>query len=161
NATFSSVKSGSENTQERDERMKKIVAAMEAYHSQNGRYPAAAIYSKDGKPLLSWRVAILPYIGEEALDKQFKLDEPWDSLHNKKLIAQMPKWYKQATNYPVRKGKVADQVITGPGTVFDGPRGVSKDDIPDGIDQTIFLVEVPNDQGVYWTKPLDLEYKAT
>src|SRR5262245_20576013 len=41
--------------------------------------PAAAIYSKDGKPLLSWRVAILPFIGEDKLYKEFKLDEPWDS----------------------------------------------------------------------------------
>src|SRR5262249_29159759 len=42
-------------------------------------------------PLLSWRVAILPYIGQRALYQRFRLNEPWDSKHNKKLLAQMPK----------------------------------------------------------------------
>ncbi len=58
-----------------------------------GAFPTAAILDKNGKPLLSWRVALLPYIEQDALYRQFKLDEPWDSEHNKKLIAQMPKIY--------------------------------------------------------------------
>ena len=49
-------------------------------------FPPAAITSPGGKPLLSWRVAILPYIDEKALYKKFKLDEPWDSPHNKELL---------------------------------------------------------------------------
>ena len=61
--------------------------------ARTGTFPAAAITSKDGKPLLSWRVAILPYIGEEALYAQFKLDEAWDSSHNKALIERIPASY--------------------------------------------------------------------
>ena len=53
----------------------------------------AAIVDKKGKKLLSWRVQILPYIEQDNLYKQFKLDEPWDSEHNKKLIRQMPRIY--------------------------------------------------------------------
>jgi hypothetical protein len=55
--------------------------------------PAPAIYDKNGKALLSWRVGLLPYLGERALYNQFKRDEPWDSPHNKKLLSKMPKVY--------------------------------------------------------------------
>ncbi|MBV9126015.1 MAG: DUF1559 domain-containing protein, partial [Planctomycetes bacterium] len=62
-----------------------------AFHSMNDTYnfmPPAAICGKDGRPLLSWRVAILPYIEQQNLYNQFRLDEPWDSPTNKKLLAQ-------------------------------------------------------------------------
>src|SRR5437879_3096759 len=56
----------------------------------DGRLPAAVVYGKDGTPLLSWRVSLLPYIEEQELYKQFKLDEPWDSPHNIRLLPHMP-----------------------------------------------------------------------
>ena len=34
--------------------------------------------------------AYFPYIEQQALYNQFHLDEPWDSEHNKSLIAKMP-----------------------------------------------------------------------
>ena len=60
---------------------------------RNKHFPPAAICDKDGRPLLSWRVAILPYIDQEDLYKQFHLDEPWDSPHNRSLIEKMPGTY--------------------------------------------------------------------
>jgi RNA polymerase sigma factor (sigma-70 family) len=76
--------------------LKRIGLALVNYQSAEGHFPPAAITGKDGKPLLSWRVAILPYLDDydgrtrEGLLKAFRLDEPWDSPHNKKLLAQMP-----------------------------------------------------------------------
>src|SRR5439155_2486972 len=70
--------------------LKQIGLAIIKYHDANGHFPTAAIYSKNDKPLLSWRVAVLPYLDEDALYRLFKLDEPWDSKHNKPLLAQMP-----------------------------------------------------------------------
>src|SRR5262249_49383960 len=94
--------------------MKQLGLAMHIYHDANKHPPAHAIYSKDGKPLLSWRVAVLPYIEQNELYQQFKFDEPWDSAHNKKLLEKMPQLYA-----PVRgKTKVPYatyyQVFTGP-----------------------------------------------
>ncbi len=66
--------------------LKEIALAMHSYHDTYGAFPAAAIYSKEGKPLLSWRVALLPFLNQDNLYKQFHLDEPWDSEHNKKLL---------------------------------------------------------------------------
>ena len=58
--------------------LKQIGLAMHNFHAQKNHFPAAAIVDKAGKPLLSWRVAILPYIEQESLYQQFHLDEPWD-----------------------------------------------------------------------------------
>src|SRR5271155_415299 len=89
--------------------------------------PAHAIYSKDGKtPLLSWRVAILPYIEHEALYQQFKLDEPWDSPHNKKLLDKMPKLYAPTVNLKgVGDNMTFCQVVIGLNTMFNGPKGIT------------------------------------
>src|SRR5205807_5126217 len=70
--------------------LRQIAIAMHSYHGTHNEFPAAYSTSKDGKPLLSWRVEILPYIEQGALFNEFHLDEPWDSEHNKKLIERMP-----------------------------------------------------------------------
>src|SRR5262249_33673006 len=73
--------------------LKQITRAMHISPDNHTPSPPAAIFRKDGKALLSWRVAILPYIEQDELYKQFKLDEPWDSPHNKKLLDKMPELY--------------------------------------------------------------------
>lgn len=77
----------------------------------NGRMIPQAICDKDGKPLLSWRVALLPYIEEASRFGQFALDEPWDSPHNIKMLAAMPSKYES----PRKNGKPGEtfyQVFT-------------------------------------------------
>jgi RNA polymerase sigma factor (sigma-70 family) len=136
--------------------MKVLALAMHGYLSDNGSFPPAAAFDKDGKPLLSWRVLLLPFFGEKDLFRQFKLDEPWDSPNNKKLLAKMPKVYA-----PVRgKGKAPHttfyQVFTGNKTIFEGTRGSRIVDISDGTSNTILLIEAG--ESVPWTKPLDLVF---
>src|SRR5262249_19852813 len=133
--------------------LKIMLLGMHAYHDVYKRLPTHATYSKDGRPLLSWRVTILPFIEENGLYKQFNLDEPWDSPHNIRLLNQMPKIYA-----PVRgeapPGHTHYQVFTGPNTVFNGqfPRRIMG--IPDGASNPIFIVEA--DGTVPWTRPADL-----
>ena len=62
------------------------------YHDEHGAFPPARLLAKDGKPLLSWRVLLLPYLKEEKLFREFKLTEPWDGPHNSKLLTKMPYW---------------------------------------------------------------------
>ena len=73
--------------------MRQMLLAFLISENEKGALPAAFIADQDGKPLLSWRVAILPYLEEKELYDRFHLDEPWDSEHNKKLIASMPDIY--------------------------------------------------------------------
>jgi RNA polymerase sigma-70 factor (ECF subfamily) len=136
--------------------LKQIALAVHNYADSNGHLPAAAIYSEDGTPLLSWRVAILPYIEQDALYKAFKLDEPWDSTHNKKLLAQMPKLYAPLAGEVKDKHSTFYRAFTGKGTVFPGPKGIRFADIVDGTSSTLMVVEAG--EAVPWTKPAELRY---
>jgi hypothetical protein len=133
-------------------RLKKLAAAFEAYHAGHGHYPPAATAAKDGSPLLSWRVALLPYLGEQKLYDEFRQDEPWDSLHNKRLIARMPEVFGKPYSYPKNYGRTNTQVVTGPGTLFSGPTGAKK---PAGA-AIILALEADAGDTVWWTKPADL-----
>src|SRR5262245_66309297 len=68
--------------------MKQITLGMQNHFTAKQTFPAPG--GAPGASQLSWRVHILPFIEEEALYKEFHLDEPWDSPHNKALIAKMP-----------------------------------------------------------------------
>ncbi len=107
---------------------------------------------------MSWRVAILPYLLENDLYQSFKLDEPWDSPHNKPLLERMPYLYASAPQRPGQaQGNLTHfRVFVGEGTPFEGGRGPRWEDFPDGLDRTILIVEA--DEAVPWTKPDDLPY---
>ena len=67
--------------------------AMHVHHDAFKAFPARAICDKQEKPLLSWRVKLLPFLEQNALYQQFHLDEPWDSEHNLKLVDRMPAYF--------------------------------------------------------------------
>jgi Protein of unknown function (DUF1559) len=136
-----------------EQHLKKLADALDKYHKEKGSYPPAAIYDRDGRPLLSWRVALLPYLGEDALYKEFKLDEPWDSLHNKKLLKRLPAALKAPNIY--ERYKSCDLVFTGTGTFFPGKKGAKNTDAPA---TAALLVLADADKAVYWSKPVDLPY---
>lgn len=137
---------------------KQLGVAMHAYHEANKRFPAAATYGKDGKKLLSWRVQLLPHLGEEELYKQFHLDEPWDSPHNRTLIAKMPPVFACPSGAGrAEKGMTTYWVPVGEKTMFGGKQGTAIRDIRDGAANTIMLVEVGPEEAVVWTKPDDLQ----
>lgn len=138
--------------------LKQIALAMHNYHDAYNGLPAQAIYSKDGKPLLSWRVAILPFIEQDNLYRQFKLNEPWDSAHNKKLLSKMPAVYAPPGIKTKEKYTTFYRVFAGPGTVFEGKKCVTLRDIKDGTSNTILVVEAG--QAVPWTKPDELPFDA-
>ena len=96
--------------------LKQISLAFYNFHTATLSMPAN-LATADGKPLLSWRVVILPYLGEEDLYKQFKLNEPWDSAHNRKLIPKMPRVYAPF-RVKAKEGETFYQVFTGPKTLF-------------------------------------------
>jgi Protein of unknown function (DUF1559) len=144
--------------------MKQIALALHNYaEDHDGRFPPAALNDGGGRPLHSWRVLILPYLEQDALYKEFRLDEPWDSPHNAALLPRMPKVYSVPDRLPVGVGAgMSDtfiQVFVGPGTAFEGPRGLSplRGDFPDGLSNTVLLVEAR--EAVPWTEPADLAYE--
>jgi uncharacterized protein (TIGR03067 family) len=131
-----------------------IARAFRDYHDAYGKLPARALYSADGQKLLSWRVDILPFLGQMQLYKEFKLDQPWDSPHNQQLIGRMPSVYAPVASEPQVPGWTYCQVFTGPNTLFDGINRMQFADITDGLEHTLLVVEAH--EAVLWTKPDDL-----
>jgi len=140
--------------------LKQIALAMHNYNSTYGAFPAAAICDKKtGKPLLSWRVAILPYIEQEALYKQFKMDEPWDSEHNLKLAKNMPKIYFHPKANKPGDDKTHYRLFYGKGAAFELNKTTQINNITDGLSNTLMAVEA--EEPVVWTNPNDLAFDPT
>ncbi len=138
--------------------LKQLALAVYNYQDAYQHFPANAIYDKDGKPLLSWRVMILPYVEEQNLYNQFHLDEPWDSENNKKLLAQMPKLFAAPTESAeaLKNHETPYQGFVGKGAFFDGKDGIKITDITDGTSNTIMIVEAA--KPAPWTKPDDIPF---
>ncbi|MFL5240969.1 MAG: DUF1559 domain-containing protein [Gemmataceae bacterium] len=125
---------------------------------------------QNANPGLSWRVAILPFIGEEDLYREFNLDEPWDSRNNRPLVSRMPKVFAHPRAEPAKTGAGLTYycAFVGPGTAFDpsaAPRGGRPGnrqvgtrlvDFTDGLEKTLLIVEAADP--VEWTRPDDLPY---
>jgi len=137
--------------------LKQLALALHNYHDVHGHFPPQAITDKNGKPLLSWRVALLPYLEWNTLYEQFHLDEPWDSPHNSALIEQMPEVFRNPSA-PRIPGIAHYLGVVGKGAFFEEGKTRSIRDIRDGTSNTIMLVEVDPDRGVIWTKPEDFPF---
>jgi hypothetical protein len=137
-----------------------MAVAMYSYDSNLGSLPPPVVYDGQGKPLLSWRVLLLPFVEHDDLFKQFRLDEPWDSPHNLELLPKMPKLYAPFDGRPTSQPYTTFyQVFVGKGTAFEGPKGLRlSGDFPDGTSRTFLIVEAG--EAVPWTKPEDLLYDA-
>jgi hypothetical protein len=133
--------------------LKQIALAFHNYNDVNGEMPTN-VRSKDKKPLLSWRVQILPYIEQDQLYKQFKFDEPWESEHNKQLIDKIPDLF-----VPVRgkadKGMTFYQTFAGKHGWMN-PGASLPNAFPDGTSNTFLVAEAG--KPVVWTKPDDMEF---
>ncbi len=133
-------------------RVRQLMLAMLNYESTFERLPAD-ICDKDGRPLLSWRVAVLPFMDHADLYEKFHLDEPWDSEHNRPLLDQMPEDLKSAS-IPLPPGHCNLLGVSGPASVFCG-KTLNLREILDGLSNTVAIVEVEADRSVPWTQPTD------
>jgi hypothetical protein len=139
--------------------LKQIGLAMSIYHDAKSCFPPAAIVDRNGKPLLSWRVIILPYMDTNysSLYLKFHLDEPWDSPHNLSLLEPMPDVYACPANRTRKRGMTGYQAVIGYGTAFEPDfKPLRVLDFTDGLDRTLWIGE--SRRVVPWTKPEDLRF---
>ena len=122
--------------------LRQIGLALQGYHDAFGCFPPAAIVDKQGRPMLSWRVAILPYLGAAERYSRFRLDEPWDSPHNLALVNDRPDVYACPSDPDLKPGMTGYQVVVGTDTVFPPDfRPVKIADVTDGTSNTLAVGE--------------------
>jgi hypothetical protein len=138
------------------QQVRQILKAMQDDEGKHGTFPAHASYDRDGQALLSWRVHLLPMLGEGKLYREFKLDEPWDSPNNKKLLSRMPAVYRPQDAKLAAQYRTTFLVPHGRNLMFEDKRGIAIRDITDGLTHTILLIDVEDARAVEWTKPVDL-----
>jgi len=138
---------------------KQIALGLHNFHDRHARFPPQRLVDEQGTPLHSWRVLILPYLGEEQLYKQFRLDEPWDSDHNMKLAGQIPAFLRSPDDSAemTAAGKTRFVAPLTDDSML-GHRGDSARirDIIDGTSNTLMAVQTTPENAVIWTKPDDL-----
>jgi Protein of unknown function (DUF1559) len=137
--------------------LKTLGLALHRHHKANNRLPWN-VSDKDGKPLLSWRVQMLPYLNEVKLFKEFRFTEPWDGPTNGKLLERMPKVFESPRVQVKKKGYTVYQGFAGPGALFDPTTNgqLTFLHITDGMSNTLFAVE--SSAAVPWTKPADIPF---
>jgi len=142
----------------RDQRS--IILALQGYRKQYGHFPPAVALAPNGEPLYSWRVLILPFMGEEELYQKFHLDEPWDSKENIKLLSKIPGAFRPRERDIVDSSySTFHQALVGPGT--ESLREVALDfnnDLFSEEDQVFILLEAF--EPVPWSSPRDLNLDA-
>jgi hypothetical protein len=155
--------------EERMNNLKQIGLALHNYHDTMGKFPTN-VYGPKGELLLSWRVQLLPFLEQDVLYKQFKMDEAWDGPNNKKLIDKMPKvfqapdrvhakgetFYQGFVGPDPRKGQPVKGVFGRPWLLDGGKEGLRITEIHDGTSNTLAVIEARS--GVTWTKPEDLPF---
>ncbi|MSR32205.1 MAG: DUF1559 domain-containing protein [Gemmataceae bacterium] len=139
-------------------KLQDIHRALQMYANDNGgKLPPPYTKDASGKPLLSWRVRLLPYFEQDNLYRMFNQNEPWDSPTNKALLKYFPKIYQSSDDYEVKSVfKTTFLAPVANETVFPPEGGVSLAGVGDGASNTIFMVDADNEVATEWTRPVDL-----
>ena len=139
--------------------LKQIAMAMMQYETMHGSFPPAYLADKDGKPMHSWRVLLLPYLDRQDLFRQYRFDEPWDGPNNRKLADKMPSIFRCPSDPDRTPSTTSYMVVAGPHTMFPAKRAISTASIRDGSSNTAMVVETVG-MDVNWMEPKDLDETA-
>ncbi|WP_152050006.1 M56 family metallopeptidase [Tautonia marina] len=133
--------------------LKMIALALHNYHDVYGHFPPPVLYAEDGTPY-SWRVALLPFLEQAPLYNEYRMNEPWDSPNNRKLLEQMPSVYRVpgSESDPTHADYFA---LVGPMSLMGMPgKGTNIAKITDGTSNTLAIVETK--RPIPWTQPEDI-----
>ncbi len=138
--------------------LQRIATALNNYAAEYGSYPPAVVRDANGAALYSWRVLILEQLGETYMAANFRRDLAWNAQENSALIVRCPSAFiPPRTSSPGIVSSAHYALITGRNTIFPTPDALSPNDISDGRDRTLLLVEVDRSGGE-WAEPWDVDF---
>lgn len=140
--------------------LKQIALALHSYHERYGELPPAYVADQSGRPMHSWRVLLLPFLNSQSVYDAYDFREPWNGPHNIKLLSTGPGIFCCPSQPPTTRFHRTNYcLVTGPGTMFPGKESIRLDDVTDGLEETLMLVEVANTD-IPWTAPTDLDVRT-
>jgi hypothetical protein len=134
--------------------LNQVMLALSSYHDDQGCFPPAYIADKNGKPMHSWRVLILPYLGHQGLYNAYNFNEPWNGPYNSQLAQVMPNEFQSRSETIGTNTAVV--VVVGPNTPFPGAKSTKLADFKDGPENCILATEIA-DSDICWLEPRDLD----
>lgn len=134
------------------DKLRQIGLALLNYYDTWGRFPPAVTYDANGKAMHSWRVLILPYLGEQALYQRYDLTQPWNSPSNMQLLNQIPDVFKDDSS---NRGHTMVVAITGPGTLFPPTGSGTYNSVAKPASHVVVVAEMAR-SNILWTEPRDL-----
>ena len=136
--------------------LKQIGLALHNYHDTFKLFPAAHLNDLEGEPKLSWRVSILPFLGEADRFNGYQFDDAWDSPSNSGLLNPLPVAYGCPSHTIPGSTNTAYVTITGSNTALGDGKCVPLRDISDGTSNTLMVIEACG-LNIPWMKPQDID----
>lgn len=136
--------------------MKKVTLALYAYHDEYLKMPPAYTTDAEGKPLTSWRVLLLPYLGHQDIYNRYDRSKPWDSPENLALSKSTPAAYVDPVLKNPHAGLTSFLGIVGPESALRPGTPIRMFNVEDGIANTGWFVQDLN-HPVIWSQPVDLD----
>jgi hypothetical protein len=136
--------------------LRSIAIALQNYHDTYDCFPPPYHVDKNGKPMHSWRVLIMPFLESSPFYSQYRFDEPWNGPNNRRLSDAFIRWFHCPADTRSPDEHTSYLAVVGDGTLFPPDRLTSLDDIADGANQSLMVVEVRN-SGIHWMEPRDLD----
>jgi hypothetical protein len=133
--------------------LRSIATALEMYHQDHKCFPPAWVADAQGRPMHSWRVLILPDLGEDDLFKEYNLDEPWDGPNNRKLAHRIPEVYRCPSDPSSYDGQTSYVAVVGPQASWLGSTPVKLSELSTPS-QALHVIEV-YESGINWLEPRD------
>lgn len=140
--------------------LRQIGIALYNYHDVWGCLPPAYLADSNGRPMHSWRVLILPFLEHVKLCEKYDFNEPWNGPNNSLLADQMPDCYRSPIASDAAEHQTVYVAAVGDGTMWPGAKGLRFHDVPDGLSNTILLLESDHEP-VHWMEPKDTDYETT
>jgi prepilin-type processing-associated H-X9-DG protein len=140
--------------------LKQIALALHNYHDTYKALPAQSITDGNGRPMHSWRTALLPFVEEGALYEAYDFDQPWDSPHNREVCSKPIGIYLCPSSAGTKNSNLTNYfVVYGDETMFAPDRWIKFSDVTDGLSNTIMVVECDSvAMRVEWAEPRDIPF---
>ncbi|MCA9046323.1 MAG: DUF1559 domain-containing protein, partial [Planctomycetaceae bacterium] len=140
--------------------LKMVGLALQNYHDVYSAFPSQA----SGEPPMSWRVALLPYMDQAPLFREYDQSADWNAAVNQPVAKRrIDNLMCPAVPREIQEGEypyTAYVVPVGPNVGWQSQRAFSDKEFEDGVSNTIAVMEACGQQ-IPWAEPRDLPVPGT